>query len=313
MKKYFITGVSGFVAQHFIELLEQSEPSSRILGLDLMPPKFRYNHEFASINLLDYEKLENVLMHYDPDFIVHLASFSSVAKSWENPSSSFLNNTNIFLNILECVRKNCVGSRILSVGSSEEYGKVEKSSIPLKESEKLNPISPYAVARVAQEQLSSVYAQAFGLDIVITRSFNHIGKGQRSDFVVPSIARQFALQVKNSTFELKVGDVSIVRDFLDVRDVARAYWLLLNKGVSGTIYNVCSGIGHSIEDIIKKLSRIASLKYKLVVDSSKIRPNDNMLIVGDNMKICSEIGWFPEISIDTSLEEIYKEQTESII
>jgi len=205
------------------------------------------------------------------------------------------------------VRKNGLTPRILSVGSSEEYGIVGEDSLPLTEESRLNPVSPYAVARIAQEQLSLIYAKSYGLDIVITRSFNHLGTGQEPFFAIPSIAKQFAAASGGKPVELKVGNISIVRDFLDVRDVARAYYLLLEGGESGEIYNVCSGVGHTIEDIIRMLGECSGKKYITEVDPGKVRPNDNKAIVGDHSKLERRTGWRPTIGIKESLSAIYKD------
>lgn len=306
MNRYFITGASGFVSRHFIEHIESTEPDARILGTDKCAPSFRFEHDFRPLELLDFSGVERMIADFDPTVLVHFASHSSVASSWIDPSTSFTNNTNIFLNILEAIRKNRIACRILSIGSSEEYGIVDPRALPLGESAALDPNSPYAVARVAQENLSKVYAKSFGLDIVMTRSFNHVGPGQRPDFVIPSIVKQF-LDSEGGEVELSVGDVSIVRDFLDVRDVVRAYRLLLQRGESSEAYNVCSGIGVSISQVIEIVSSIASRDYSVSVDSSRIRPSDNRAIIGDNSKLVRATGWKQSIALRESIEDIFAE------
>lgn len=303
--RYLITGAAGFVSRHFIACLESMDPEASVLGTDRAAPDFPYAHDFRPLELMDYQGVERMIVDFRPTVIVHFASYSSVASSWTDPSASFTNNTNIFLNILEAVRRNRIACRILSVGSSEEYGNVDQGALPLEETARLDPISPYAVARVAQENLSKVYARSLGLDIVITRSFNHVGPGQRTAFVVPSIVKQFI--DGGETVSLSVGDVSIVRDFLDVRDVARAYCLLVERGASAEVYNVCSGVGVSILDTIELVSEISAKAYTLEVDQERIRPNDNRAIVGDNSKLLRATGWKPAIGFRKSLEDIYAE------
>jgi GDP-4-dehydro-6-deoxy-D-mannose reductase len=302
-----ITGVSGFVARHFIDLLDRVEDGADVLGIDIAPPKYDFGHAFSAVNMLDYGSLERTIVGYSPDFVLHLASFSSVARSWERPAECFSNNTNIFLNLVEAVRKSGLKPRILSIGSSEEYGIVDARDIPLREDNRLNPISPYAIARYAQEQLSLIYAMSYGMEIVLTRSFNHLGPGQEPIFAIPSIAKQFAEAPSGGIVELRVGDISVVRDFLDVRDVVKSYYTLLHKGERGEIYNVCGGKGHSISDIIEMLGRISGKSYRTVVDPSRVRPNDNMIIVGDNAKIRGRFGWEPERDLRQSLLDIYAE------
>jgi len=304
--KYLLTGVSGFVARHMIDHISSQDPSPAILGVDMAEPPYRFPYEFSKVNLLDQDKLREEIGRFRPDRIVHLASFSSVGRSWEQPALCFSNNTNIFLNLLDAVRASSLSPRILSVGSSEEYGAVDEGDLPLSEASRLNPISPYAVARVAQEQLSVIYAKSFGLDIVITRSFNHVGVGQEPIFAIPSIAKQFAEAPNGGMVELHVGDASIIRDFLDVRDVARAYSLLLVKGMRGEIYNVCGGMGYSIEAIIKMLAEISGKRYTLIVDPARVRPSDNRKIIGDHSKLTELTGWKPSIRIEESLHSIYE-------
>lgn len=311
MEKYLITGISGFVAAHFLHKLNVSEEVCEVLGLDRHEPVDfpQYRNIKLSIKICDLFNLNaitKILIEYRPTKILHLASISSVASSWLNPVESFLNNTNIFLNIVESLRSNNLKARILSVGSSEEYGVFPTQSLPLKEDHPLNPTSPYAVARVAQEQLSKVYVNGFGLDIVMTRSFNHIGPGQKPHFAVASFVKQVvdAVNEKKSECELTVGDISVVRDFLDVRDVVEAYWLLLKNGRSGEVYNVCSGIGTSLELIIQELELILGIKIKTHKNPALIRPNELPVIIGVNEKIKSELNWVPQFSLRKTLEDV---------
>jgi GDP-4-dehydro-6-deoxy-D-mannose reductase len=313
MKRYLVTGASGFVAYHFYNYLDSFQENCEILGIDIKTPdsinNYIYSHiklHFVEINLSNYSILESTIVSFQPTHILHLASFSSVAKSWEEPINSFINNTNIFLNLAEIIRNNHIKCRLLSVGSSEEYGNVTSDCIPLKETEKLKPVSPYAIARVSQEMLSQCYVSSFGLDIILTRSFNHIGPGQRDIFVVPSFAKQMLEKIKSGQTDitLSTGDVSIIRDFLDVRDVVKAYHLLLEKGISGEIYNVCSGTGRTIEEIIVMFSNLLGIKVTIEIDKSRIRPGDNKIIIGDSSKLKEQIGWKPEIPFIDSLREI---------
>ena len=306
MNRYLVTGAAGFVSRHFITRVETDEPDAVILGTDRAPPAFPYAHGFTPLDLMDAAGVDRLVTEFSPTWIVHFASYSSVASSWVDPASSFANNTNIFLNILEAVRRNRIECRILSIGSSEEYGNVDPGRVPLSETEPLDPISPYAVARVAQENLSRVYARSLGLYIVMTRSFNHVGPGQRTDFVIPSIVKQF-LDCKLDRVELAVGDVSIVRDFLDVRDVVDAYLRIMRDGKPAEVYNVCSGNGVSIGQVIDMVSSIVGKRYALHVDESRIRPNDNKIIVGDNRKLAEATAWTTRIALRQSLSDIYNE------
>ena len=229
-----------------------------------------------------------------------------MAFSWKEPVQSCQNNTNIFLNLIDAVHKLNIDTRILSIGSSEEYGNVKEEDLPLREDSHLNPVSPYAVARMAQEYLSRVYADGHGMDIVMTRSFNHIGPLQSSVFVVSSWAKQLVELRKSgkSRGSMVTGDVLIVRDLLDVRDVVHAYYLLLQNGRKGQVYNVCSGRGLPLKDISEIMAGQLNLKVDMHVDSRLIRPADNRIIVGSNEKIKRELGWENKITLEQSLKDI---------
>jgi GDP-4-dehydro-6-deoxy-D-mannose reductase len=312
LNRYLITGFSGFVARHFVDYLENTGDVCLIKGLDMQTPDFRYDHYknvkigFERIDLLSKEQVEYIIHEFQPTAILHLASFSSVAFSWKEPVQSFQNNTNIFLNLIDAVRKLNISVRILSVGSSEEYGNVNDADLPLTEDHRLNPVSPYAVARVSQEYLSRIYTDGYGMDIVLTRSFNHIGPMQRDVFVVSSLARQL-VAVKRSGKErgaIVTGDVTIVRDFTDVRDVVRAYHLLLHRGRRGEVYNVCSGKGLLLKELIDIMAGQLQMEVDITVDDRLIRPADNRKIIGSNEKIKRELGWENTIPLEQSLKDM---------
>lgn len=310
MDRYLITGFSGFVSEHFLDYLQHINASCTVLGIDIEKPEFEikqyaFDIRFEKLDLLNKAGLKAVLKKYQPNYILHLASYSSVAFSWENPGISYQNNTNIFLNLLEVVRNLNLSARILSIGSSEEYGNVAENDLPLIENSMLNPVSPYAVARVSQEMLSKVYVTGFNLDIILTRSFNHFGPKQRDVFVIPSFVKQMVTMATNKNEKiLTTGDTEIIRDFVDVRDVVRAYYLLFKHGTAGEVYNVCKGEGYSLSDIIDQIAIILNVKIKQKINYQLIRPNDNRIIIGSNKKIKEAINWTPKISLKESLKDI---------
>lgn len=312
MKKFLITGVSGFVGQHFIDYLEATGAKAHVLGVDLVENKSgRFcadvTQSFKQVDLLNGHEIESVLFEFQPDYVLHLASYSSVAFSWKEPVLSVQNNMNVFLNLVEAIRRLGLKTRLLSVGSSEVYGNINQDHLPLVEEAPLDPVSPYAVARVSQELLSKVYAEAYGVDLVITRSFNHIGTGQKDIFVISSFAKQIA-EIKKSGRKkgvLSTGDLQIVRDFLDVRDVVRAYYLLLTQGKKGRIYNVCSGEGHALRQVLDELASIAGVETSTKLNPAFVRPSDNSVIIGSNKRIYADLGWRPNISFQQSLKDIY--------
>jgi len=310
--KILITGINGFVAQHFLAFLATQQEEFTVLGIGRSEPSFDSNQfaplkiEFAKVDLLNREDVGGILQNFKPQYLLHLASISSVGHSWKNPNDSFVNNTNIFLNLVDQIRLLDIPCRILSIGSSEEYGNVNPAQLPLTEESPLNPISPYAVARVSQEMISKIYADGYGRDIIMTRSFNHIGPGQKSVFVISSFAKQLVHIANDPTVSkiVTTGDLSIIRDFVDVRDVVKAYYLLLKNGKKGEVYNICSGTGVSLQQIMDKMCNILDISITLQQDKNLIRPNDNKIIIGSAAKIENDLGWSREISLDKSLTDI---------
>lgn len=317
MKKILITGFSGFVSRHFLEFLYRENLTYEILGVDINPPKMslesykdRLDVNFKELNLLDKEALNAVIEDFRPDYILHLASFSSVAYSWKFPADCFNNNTQIFLNLTESLRMNGLNDcRVLSVGSSEEYGNVTEEQLPLREDMKLEPVSPYAVARVAQEMMAKVLVDGFGMNIILTRSFNHIGPYQDTRFVIPSFVKRILDVVESGADKgvIETGDTTIVRDFLDVRDVVRAYYLLLTEGTSGEVYNICSGSGVSLNNIISEIADLLFVEINGQVNPEFVRPGDNQKIVGSFEKIYKELNWKPEIPLSQTLQDMIED------
>lgn len=317
MKRIVITGFSGFVASHFIDYLYENNIECEILGLDRGTPKLdlskyadRLSIRFSIVDLMNKEALISLLSMFKPDYVLHLAAFSSVAYSWKYPSESFTNNSNIFLNLIDAIREVDPACRVLSVGSSEEYGNVSRSELPLKESQRVNPVSPYAVARVSQELMSKVYVKAFGMNVIMTRSFNHIGPRQDDRFVIPSFIKRI-IDIKKSgktEGEIETGDTTIIRDFVDVRDVVRAYYMLLTEGTPGEIYNICSGNVYKLSDIIDCIANEVGVKVSTRVNPEYVRPDDNKEIVGSAYKIEAELGWKPSIDIKDTLHDMIVER-----
>lgn len=310
--RYLITGFSGFVSRHFLDYLENNNINAQILGIDIHEMDFDISDyrniscQFEKVDLLNKLEVERIIHQFKPDYVLHLASFSSVALSWKKPVESFTNNTNIFLNLIDSIRLADFKCRILSIGSSEEYGNMESIDSHLMEEHTLKPISPYAVARVSQEMLSKVYVDSYNMDIIMTRSFNHIGTHQKEMFVIPSFARQLIALKNNGSErkELTTGDTSIIRDFIDVRAVVEAYYLLFKKGKKGQIYNICSGFGTSLNDVIQKMAAILNIHVTQKIDPNLVRPNDNKVIIGSNKKIKNDTGWENRFVLEQSLKDI---------
>ena len=314
MKRMLITGFSGFVSRHFLNYLVENNLSYEVLGVDVNPPKFAMEDytptlamSFEQVNLLDKEAVEDMIATFRPDYILHLASFSSVAYSWQHPADCFMNNTSIFLNVTEALRKHDLcDCRLLSVGSSEEYGDVKKEELPLQEDMPLVPVNPYAVARVSQEMMAKVLVDSFGMQIMLTRSFNHMGPFQDERFVIPSFVRRI-LDIAESgakSGEIETGDTSIVRDFVDVRDVVRAYYRLLLDGKAGEVYNICGEKGVSLAGVVDQIADIVGVSVTTRVNPDFVRPGDNQVVIGSAEKIRQDIGWTAEIPLRQTLMDM---------
>lgn len=314
MKRMLITGFSGFVSRHFLNYLVENNLSYEVLGVDVNPPKFAMEDyaptlamSFEQVNLLDKEAVEDMIATFRPDYILHLASFSSVAYSWQHPADCFMNNTSIFLNVTEALRKHDLcDCRLLSVGSSEEYGDVKKEELPLQEDMPLVPVNPYAVARVSQEMMAKVLADSFGMQIMLTRSFNHMGPFQDERFVIPSFVRRI-LDIAESgakSGEIETGDTSIVRDFVDVRDVVRAYYRLLLDGKAGEVYNICGEKGVSLAEVVDQIADIVGVSVTTRVNPDFVRPGDNQDRDRLGRKNRQDIGWTAEIPLRQTLMDM---------
>lgn len=239
-----------------------------------------------------------------PDFdcIVHLAAQSSVRRSFDDPVSTLSDGTLPALHILNHLRESGAKTRVLLVGSADEYGVVPAEEMPIAEMHTVHPASPYALAKSVQNQIGTMFNTLYGVDTVMTRSFNHTGPGQREDFVLSNFARQVA-EIKRGKHEpvIDVGDLESRRDFLDVRDVCDAYVVLLKKGRSGETYNVCSGKSYRIRDLLDWMCALAGVSVKIHVDKTRLRPVDMPELRGDPSKIHDQTGWASKINIEETL------------
>jgi GDP-4-dehydro-6-deoxy-D-mannose reductase len=307
-----LTGGSGFVAQHFINFLEKNKIYCDVIALynshKPVENKFRFVRlNYLQCNMKDFDSVLEVVRLYNPNYIVHLAAQSSVAESWKHPLETFNSNISFFINLCESLKVLNLDTRILSVGSAEVYG--SENGTPITENETCNPQNPYGIARLTQEKLMHLYVKNYNLKIIGTRSFNHIGPMQMDKFVISSFANQIHSQAKlgKKIIDLIVGNIHVVRDFMDVRDVAVAYFLLMTKGNVGEIYNVSSGKGISIKSIIELMAKINNVEVKMVVSQDKIRPYEIPIIIGDNSLIKKELNWMPKINLKETIIDVFSE------
>lgn len=305
--KALVTGIAGFAGSHLLEVLLKKNievdgvvyhaSHSKNLGSDLGKIKI-----FAG-DLNDSKFVNRVVRDSKPDQIYHLAAQSSAAVSLADPETTLIGNMTAQLNILEAVRNYNLNPKILITGSAEEYGIVDKIDLPMAEDTPLRPIQPYAVSKIAQDFLGYQYYLAYKLNVIRVRPFNHIGPRQRPDFVVADFCNQVA-QIKRSEKEpvVRVGNLEVKRDFTDVRDMVRAYYLALEKGQSGEVYNLGSGKSYSIRWVLDQLISLSGVNIKVEVEEKRLRPIDIPETICDYSKFKKATGWEPEIKIEETLK-----------
>lgn len=284
-----VTGAQGFAGSHVVEELRHA--GADVVGWDR-----------ADLDLLDPAALRSALARLRPAAICHCAGAPHVAQSWSSATMALETNVMATSHLLDAVRDLVPGCRVLNVGSSTVY---REAADPLTEQHPVGPASPYAVSKLAQEMLALRMHRDEGLDVVQTRSFNHTGPRQQPAFAAPSFARQIALiEAGRSEPVIRVGNLSARRDLTDVRDVARAYRLALERGVSGAVYNVCSGSAHAMQDLVDGLCARAAVSVRVEVDPALYRPNDTPLVVGSHARLTADTGWQPAIPLGQMLDDL---------
>ncbi len=298
MMKVLVFGASGFVGSYLAR--EFTGHGYEVAGTDIketnaMPFKFA--------DILDAGSVERVVREVAPDMIVNLAAISSVGQSWNIPQTTVSVNVIGALNILEAAKCLENSPKILFVGSSEEY---EASDKPISEKILLNANNPYGISKAAQERFAEVYRERFGMKIYCVRPFNHTGPGQSDSFVLPSFCKQVAeIEKSGKPGVIKVGNLSARRDFSHVKDIVRAYRMILESDDCETVYNVGSGIAYSLKDLLDYILKFSKQEITVEVDPARFRPVDTPVICCDNRLIGEKIGWKPQHTVFDALRDIY--------
>ena len=301
--KALITGINGFVGEYLSDFLisNQIDVYGTVLSEEASIENISDNKIFK-MDLLDKNEVNKIIAEIKPDYIFHLAGQSSVALSWKKPDLTINVNVIGTINLLEAVKLYSNKSRVLIIGSSDQYGIVNPEQCPISENTPMNPQSPYATSKKTQEEIAIQYFKTFKIDTIIVRAFNHIGPKQNKGFVIADFASQIAeIEKEKKAAIIKVGNLDAKRDFTDVRDVVRAYYLVMTNGKPGEIYNVGSGITYKIKEILDKLLSLAKVSIYIEKDNDKMRPSDVPLIQCDNSKISTECGWTLQYPIDQTL------------
>lgn len=310
MARVLITGVTGMVGSHLCEFLLREQQCeifgvkrwrSSLINLENVKDKIK----LIDRDLTDPHGCFDLISSVRPDYVFHLAAQSYVPDSWRNPQTTVLGNVSMQLNLLEAIRQAGLDPVIQIAGSSEEYGSVLPDELPITEKNILRPLSPYAVSKVTQDVLGYQYFKSYNLKIIRTRAFNHEGPRRGEVFVTSNFAKQIAeIEAGLKAPVLYVGNLDATRDWLDVRDVVRAYWLATQRCVPGEEYVIASGISRSIREMLNLLLAQTKLNVKVEIDSTRLRPSDVERLQGDSTKFRNATGWKPEISFETMMIDL---------
>lgn len=288
-KRVFLTGGAGFVATRMVEHLAGSA----------------WQTHASSTDILDGEALQAELRQCQPDIVLHLAAQSHVPTSFREPELTARVNFDGTRSLLTALDQSGFAGALVFVGSGDMYGLAPETSLPIRETQALRPRNPYAASKAAAEAWCMQHSLHCGYRIVMARAFNHIGRGQSAQFVLPAMAEQLvAIERGQRPPVLEAGDLDVTRDFTNVSDVLDAYLALAEKGAGGEVYNVCSGVEYRVRDLVEQMIALTGLPVAITHDPARFRRAEQARVVGDNCKLCADTGWAPRVSMADSLREI---------
>ncbi len=312
--KVLITGITGFAGSHLADYILAHHPTVELHGTRRWRSKddaaghLNSKVTFHECEITDSHNVYRVIEKIKPDKIFHLAAQSYVPASWDSPADTFHTNILGQCNLLEAIkhlRPSGYDPIVQIACSSEEYGNVRRDELPIKETNELRPVSPYAVSKVAQDYMGYQYWKSYRIRIVRTRAFNHEGPRRGEVFVVSNFAKQIAeIERTHRLPVVRVGNLEAIRDFSDVRDIAGAYWLATEECDPGDVYNICTGKGHPIGRVLDILLSLSERKdIKIETDPQRLRPSDVPVLIGDCTKFRAATGWMPTIPFEKTIED----------
>ena len=307
-----ITGITGFAGSHLAEYILAEQPGVEVFGtfrwrsrMDNVEHLGEGHVKLIEADLRDYTSVHRALEISRPDVIFHLAAQSFVPASWNAPSDTIITNVTGQTNLFEAIRSLKLDPVVQIACSSEEYGLVHPDETPIKETNPLRPLSPYAVSKVGQDYLGYQYFQSYGLKAIRTRGFNHTGPRRGQVFVTSNFCSQVAsIELGLQKPVIQVGNMEAIRDFTDVRDMVRAYWLAVTKAKPGEVYNIATGHGITIRDMLSLVLSKSKVEVKIEVDPDRLRPSDVEILIGDSSKFRADTGWAPQIPFDQTVADL---------
>lgn len=302
MAKLLIFGYSGFVGPYLAK--EFLKDNYEVYGTDINEPfELNIDVKFTKSDILNANSVNDLINNVKPDMIINLAAISSVGLSWKIPQKTMEVNVIGALNILEASRNLEKKPKVMFVGSSEEYAPSDK---PLTEESPLNANNPYGISKLTQERYAELYRNQYGMQVYCVRPFNHTGVGQKDTFVLPSFCKQVAeIEKSGKPGIIKVGNLNAVRDFTDVRDIVRAYKLIIENDDCSTIYNVGSGKAYSLRELLDYIVSLSSQKIEVIIDKERYRPIDTPVVSCDNSLLCEVFTISFWYDIKDTLKEMY--------
>ena len=309
--RVLITGIGGFAGSHLAEYcLARSD--HQVFGLVRSPANPGHARELLErgVQLIGGDirsasQVEQAVTAARPDLVFHLAGQAFVPQSFEDPNGTLMDNAGGQLNLIQALLRHAKDAKLLVVGSCLEYGLVRPDENPVDERVPLRPADPYAVSKVTQDMMGYQYFASNDMQIVRVRPFNHTGPRQREDFVSSRFARQIAeVEAKQRTPELEVGNMSAVRDFTDVRDMVRAYYLAITKGVAGEVYNIGSGTGRRVDEVLRTLAAFSDIHFTIREDPSRLRPPDVPSLICNATRFRAQTGWEPQIPFERTMRDL---------
>ena len=306
-----ITGLTGFAGSHLAEYILAEHPEVEVFGSYRWRSRTENVEHFGprvtliEADLRDYSSVHALLGQVRPDYVFHLAAQSYVPASWRAPAETLSTNITGQTNLFEAIRDLGLDPVVQIACSSEEYGLVHPDETPIRETNPLRPLSPYAVSKVGQDFLAYQYFQSFGLRAVRTRGFNHTGPRRGDVFVTSNFAKQVAsIEAGLQEPVIRVGNLDAIRDFTDVRDMVRAYWLAVERGRPGEVYNIATGHGIRIREVLDRLIALSQVEVKVEIDPARLRPSDVEILIGDSSKFRADTGWEPRIPFEQTLRDV---------